>query len=57
MSASDGKSDKDARTSHRTTEDDQGKDPKRSLWAKIFGKKKKSNFNKKKRSILYVIRG
>ena len=36
--------DKDARTSHRTNEDDQGKDLKRSLWAKIFGKKKKIKF-------------
>lgn len=37
-------SDEDTRTAHRTNEDDQGKDPKRSLWARIFGKKKKIKF-------------
>ena len=37
-------SDKDTRTAHRTNEDDQGKDQKQSLWARIFGKKKKIKF-------------
>ena len=37
-------SDEDTRTAHRTNEDDQGKDQKRSLWARIFGKKKKIKF-------------
>ena len=48
VSASNGKdteeSTQDGKTSHRTNEDDQGKDPKRSLWARIFGKKKKIKF-------------
>lgn len=48
VSASNGKdteeSTQDGKTSHRTDEDDQGKDPKRSLWARIFGKKKKIKF-------------
>lgn len=43
-SSQDTEDDKDARTSHRTNKDDQGKDLKRSLWAKIFGKKKKIKF-------------
>lgn len=34
----------DGKTSHRTNDDDQGKDPKRSLWVRIFGKKKKNKF-------------
>ena len=37
-------SDEDTRTAHRTNEDDQGKDQKQSLWARIFGKKKKIKF-------------
>ena len=48
VSASDGKdteeSDKDKKTAHRTGESAQGKDQKRSLWARIFGKKKKIKF-------------
>lgn len=48
VSASNGKnieeSDKNKKTAHGAGESTQGKDPKRSLWAKIFGKKKKIKF-------------
>lgn len=41
-------SDKDTKTAHRTNESVQGKDQKRSLWARIFGKNKKNQIVIKK---------
>ena len=48
VSASNGKdteeSTRDTKTDHKTNESDQGKDQKRSIWAKLFGKNKKIKF-------------